>query len=207
MDVCANYSTSGRNMQCIIDTMRTLFALSFARKAVKSGFHFFLFCVIIAGGIDMNKEFEAYYTHEWNGIWFFLIAILCVCTIFSLAIGFVFNTLGIWLLVFALLAALSAGVIFAAKQYRYHSQQSGIAIEVANNTLILHKATTVVIPLSEIRKIGIHDEAGSFDLILYTHTGKESMHCFVADQPVKRQAFIDLIRSKNITIYTFTLTE
>lgn len=155
----------------------------------------------------MKKEFEAYYTHEWNGIWFFLIAVLCAGTIFSLVIGFVFNTLGIWLLVFALLAVLSAGVIFAVKQYRYHSRQSGIAIEVANNTLILHKATTVVIPLSEIRKIGIHDEAGSFDLILYTHTGKESMHCFIADHSIKRQAFMDLIRSKNIPIYTFTLTE
>lgn len=142
----------------------------------------------------MNKEFEAYYAK--HVAWIFLIAALIPLTIavilwkFSLdsCIGIVACLLTMGAMVYAFIVNI---------------KKNGIAVEVADNVLILHKKEPVIIPIFDISKVSISDGGGSFDLSVRTCSDKYSMHCFIKQERKKKKEFVRLMESKGVKVNTF----
>lgn len=147
----------------------------------------------------MKKEFEAYYSKHYA--WIF----------FSLAVIFIIATALLWMfwidgvsLTFVIICPIVAAImlfVFAAT-----IKKDGVAVEIAENKLILHKKEFVEIPLIDILKISIRDGDGSFDISIKTLATKYSMHCFIKEQRQKKDQLMALLKSKGIKVVTFDLS-
>ncbi|MBE6633355.1 MAG: hypothetical protein E7620_03310 [Ruminococcaceae bacterium] len=147
----------------------------------------------------MEKEFEAHYSNV--GAWSFLCLLLLFPIVSSLLSIF-------WIPEFPVAAIVVAWLIPAGFvwMYRFSFRKKGLAVEVADQKLVLHKKTDVVIPLCEIVRVSIHEGGGSFDLSVKTPTAKYSLHCFVKEQRRKTKELIRLLRSRGISTDTYDLS-
>ncbi len=146
----------------------------------------------------MNKQYEAYYSLSWAWVWVFL------ATIFAIGIA-LFSVLWLGSISIILIIAFSVCVLVFLLMFIKTKNQTGIAVEIVDEILILHKKETVSIPLNEIKRIDIHDADGSFDIIIKTASKKYSMHCFIKEQRKKKAILIDLLKSKGINVSTYDL--
>ena len=149
----------------------------------------------------MNKEFEAHYSTAYAWIFFGL------AMAFLVAIG-VLVTLSISMtwsvgLFFCILVAVVAMVFLCV--FAWAIRKKGVAVEIADGKLILHKKKTVIIPLSEIYRISIHDGNGSFDLTVKTVSKNYSIHCFIKEEQKKKREFIRLFKNRKIAVGTYDL--
>ena len=85
-------------------------------------------------------------------------------------------------------------------------RKDGIAVQVADDKLILYKKELIEIPICDITKISIHDGDGSFDISIKARTRKYSMHCFIKEQRKKKNELISLLKDKGILVNTFDST-
>lgn len=146
----------------------------------------------------MKKQFEAYYSEYWAWFWFLLSIIFCVIiAIFSIW----------WIesisLIFIIVSSVCA-VIFLLMFIKTKSQ-TGIAVEIIDDILILHKKEIISIPIKDIQRIDVHNADGSFDILVKTANNKYSMHCFIKEQRQKKTLFIDYLKSNNIKLKTYDL--
>ncbi len=146
----------------------------------------------------MNKQFEAYYSPGWAWIW--LIPIVIFSTAIILSLIFWSGYLSI-----ILISPFSICILLFFLMFIKTKKQTGIAVEVADDILILHKKETISIPLKEIEKINIHDGDGSFDISIKSTIKRVSLHCFIKNQREKKSMFIDLLKNKGVNVSTFDL--
>lgn len=146
----------------------------------------------------MNKQFEAYYSPSWA--WFWLI----LAIIFSMGIA-LFSILWLDYISITFITAFSVCVLAFLLMFIKTKKQTGIAVEIIDDILILHKKETISIPLKEIKKINIHDADGSFDITIKSAENKVSLHCFIQNQRQKKRLLIDLLKSKDVNVLTYDL--
>lgn len=144
----------------------------------------------------MKKQFEAYYSEYWAWFW------LSLCIVFLLQIV-IFS---IWWneavsLIFILLSSVCTITFFII--FVKTKNQTGIAVEIIDDVLILHKNKIISIPVKDIQRIDVHNADGSFDILVKTSTQKHSMHCFIKEQRQKKILFIDYLKNKNIKLKTY----
>jgi hypothetical protein len=145
----------------------------------------------------MNKEFEAYYASGYAWI-FFALAAMMLIPVVVLAILRVF-------LIPVYILLIGVAVIFLCV-FAGTICQKGVAVEITDGRLILHKKKLIVIPLAEIYRISINDGNGSFDLAVKTVHKNYSIHCFIKEERKKKQEFIRLFKNRGIEVQTFDLT-
>ena len=146
----------------------------------------------------MNKQYEAYYSPSWAWLWL-IAAILfamgiALCSILWSGFGSIL-----------VIIAFSVCVLVSFLMFLKTKNQKGIAVEIADDILILHKKETLSIPLKEIKGIHIHDGDGSFDILVKTIEKKVSLHCFIQDQRQKKRILIDLLKKKGVHVSTYDL--
>ena len=146
----------------------------------------------------MKKQFEAYYSEYWAWFWFSLSIIFCV----NIAVFSVW-----WLetisLTFIIVSSICAIVFFL--MFVKTKRETGVAVEIIDDILILHKKEIISIPIEDIQRIDVHNADGSFDILVKTANNKYSMHCFIKEQRQKKTLFIDYLKSKNIKLKTYDL--
>ena len=145
------------------------------------------------------KEFEAHYAKGYA--WIFLI--LAIALLLGSILLLVFqadDTLIVPIILFPIVAAVMIVMFITI------IKKSDVAIEVADDKLILHKKQRIILPLTDILKISIHDGDGSFDIFIKTATARYSMHCFIKQQRQKKNELITLLQNRGITVDTFDLT-
>lgn len=146
----------------------------------------------------MKKQYEAYYSPKWAWLW------LVLAILFAIGIGlcaFFWNDeiSLVFIILFSVLCLVFLYMCIKTKR------EKGVAIEIIDDILILHKKEIVSIPLNKIFKINIHNATGSFDIIVETFDKKVSLHCFVKDEREKKRELIDFLKSKNIKFSTYDL--
>ena len=146
----------------------------------------------------MNKQFEAYYSKSWPYLW------LALSIIFA-ALIVVFSILSLETISLLFIFISSICVPLFIYMFIKTKKQKGIATEIIDDVLILHKEETVSIPLKEITRIDINDGDGSFDIIVKTEEIIVSQHCFIQNQRQKKSALIDLLKNKKINVSTYDL--
>lgn len=83
--------------------------------------------------------------------------------------------------------------------------QTGIAVEIIDDILILHKKEIISITVKDIQRIDVHDADGSLDILVKTADKKYSMHCFIKEQRQKKALFIDYLKNNNVKLKTYDL--
>ena len=146
----------------------------------------------------MKKQFEAYYSEHWAWFWLFL------CVGFFVLIA-VFSIWWIETVSLIFILALSVCAVIFLLMFVKTKSQTGIAVEIIDNILILHKKEIVSIPIKDIQRIDVHNAYGSFDILVKTTSKKYSMHCFIKEQRQKKAQFIDYIKNNNIKLKTYDL--
>ena len=144
----------------------------------------------------MKKDFEAYYSKHYA--WMFLVAAVILPAALVLSIVFWPETFAWGRILLAIVFTTTMMIMFIIT-----IQKNGIAIEVTDGKLILHKKTTVEIPLTDITQITMNDGNGSFDMSIKTPTQKHRMHCFIKEQRKKKDQFIALLKDNGIRLITF----
>ena len=146
----------------------------------------------------MKNEFEAYYSKAY--------AYVFVVLILLLPFGIVMLSI-FWIPNVSLIAILTLTIISAVFAYLFFItiRKDGVAVEITNNKLILHKKHPIDIPIKDILTISIHDGDGSFDILIKTSSQKYSMHCFIKEQRKKKDEFITLLKNKGVKVVTFDL--
>ena len=145
------------------------------------------------------KEFEAHYAKGYA--WIFLI--LAIALLLGSILLLVFqadDTLIVPIILFPIVAAIMIVMFITI------IKKSGIAVEVEDDKLVLHKKHIIILPLTDILKASIHDGDGSFDIYIQTATARYSMHCFIKQQRKKKNELITLLQNRGITVTTFDLT-
>ena len=146
----------------------------------------------------VKKQFEAYYSEYWAWFWFSLAIVFCVnIAVFS-----------VWWLetissTFIIVSSICAIVFFLMSVKT--KRETGVAVEIIDDILILHKKEIISIPIEDIQRIDVHNADGSFDILVNTANNKYSMHCFIKEQRQKKTLFIDYLKSKNIKLKTYDL--
>ena len=146
----------------------------------------------------MKKEFEAYYSKAYA--WIF--AVLLLLFIFAIVM---FSVFGISNLSLIFIATLSIISVVLACVFVITILKDGVAVQITDNKLILHKKRLIEIPIKDILTISIYDGDGSFDISIKTPTQKFSMHCFIKEQRKKKDELIVLLKNKGIKVGTFDL--
>ena len=143
----------------------------------------------------MKKEFEAYYSKAYA--WIF--AVLILLFLFAIVMFSVF-----WIPNVSLIAILTLTIISAVFAYVFviTIRKDGVAVQIADNKLILYKKHIIEIPIRNILTVSIHDGNGSFDISVTTPTQKISMHCFIKEQRKKKDEIVFLLKSKGIRVKT-----
>ena len=145
----------------------------------------------------MNREFEAYHSKAYSAIFAVLFFAITACNVFTSLGGTVDVYATILLSILALVT-----VYFLV----FTITRNGVAIEVVDDVLILHKKQDEAFLLSEIHAISMHDGAGSFDISIKMIDGRRaSMHCFVKEDRKKKKELIDLLSSKGVRTQTFDI--
>ena len=146
----------------------------------------------------MTKDFKAYYSKY--GAWIFLsCALFCLVAIVLLSIFWVNDSALIFIILFSMIAAVS---LFC---FADTIRKDGVAVEIAENKLVLYKKDPVVIPLTDVWYVSVHNGFGSFDILIKTQTKKYQLHCFIKEGRKKKEELICLLRSKGIKVDTFAL--
>lgn len=144
----------------------------------------------------VEKRFEAHYSK--HSAWMFLVMTVIIPTALILSVIFWPDKL-IWTRILLSIALITVMLVMFFITIR----KDGIAIEVTDRTLILHKKTPIEIPLAEITQITMNDGNGSFDMTIKTSASKYRMHCFVKEQRKKKDQFIVLMKNEGISLITF----
>ncbi len=151
----------------------------------------------------MNKQYEAYYSPKWARLWLVLFIIF---TIGALFITFLFSTFeSIAILIMISIAFIVCDFSFFLMFFKTKSK-TGVAVEIKDDVLILHKKESISIPLKEIKRIDIHDGYGSFDIIVKTAEKKVSLHCFIQNEREKKKLLIDILKNIGINVSTYNLS-
>lgn len=146
----------------------------------------------------MKRQFEAFYSEYWAWFWFSLCIVFLV-QIAIFAIWWIKSVLLSFILVLSV-CAIAFFIMFVKTK-----SQTGIAVEIVDDILILHKKEIVSIPVKDIQRIDVHDADGSFDIIVKTASKKYSMHCFIREQRQKKVLFIDYLKNNNVKVETYDL--
>ena len=143
----------------------------------------------------MKKEFEAYYSKAYA--WIFVVLILLF--LFAIVMFSVF-----WIPNVSLIAILILTIISAVFAYVFviTIRKDGVAVQIADNKLILYKKHIIQIPIRNILTVTFHVGNGSFDISVKTPTQKISMHCFIKEQRKKKDELIVLLKDKGIKVHT-----
>ena len=146
----------------------------------------------------MKKEFEAYYSKAYA--WVF--AVLMLLSLFGIVMLSIF-----WISNVSLIAIVSLSITSVVLAYVFviTIRKDGVAVQIADNKLILYKKHIIEIPIKNILTVSIHDGDGSFDISIKTPTQKFSMHCFIKEQRKKKDEFITLLKNKGVKVVTFDL--
>ena len=147
----------------------------------------------------MKKEYEAYYSKAYACIF----AVLILLLLFGIVMFSIF-----WIPNVSLIAILTLIIISAVFAYVFviTIRKDGVAVQIADNKLILYKKHIIEIPIKNILTVSIHDGDGSFDISIKTQMQKFSMHCFIKEQRKKKDEFITLLKNKGVKVVTFDLS-
>lgn len=146
----------------------------------------------------MKKQFEAYYSEHWAWFWFLLSIIFCVIIAF-LSIWWI-ESISLGFILVSSVCTITFFIMFVKTK-----SQTGIAVEIIDDILILHKKKIISIPVKDIQRIDVHDADGSFDILVKTADKKYSMHCFIKEQRQKKALFIDYLKNNNVKLKTYDL--
>ena len=141
----------------------------------------------------MNKEYEAYYSRVYP----YVLGVLGVLLAFGIVLASVFWMPNGSLIIVAML---SIFLVTVAALFSTAVGKNGVAVEVIDNKLILHKKCLVEIPIDDIINISIHDGGGSFDLSIKTNAKRHSLHCMVQNQRKKTSELIALLKEKGVKV-------
>ena len=144
----------------------------------------------------MDKQFEAHYSKHYA--WMFLVMAVIIPAALILSVIFWPDTL-FWMRILLSIALVTVMLVM----FFITIQKDGIAIEVTDGKLILHKKTPIEIPLTDIIQVTMNDGNGSFDITVKTKDGKHSMHCFIKEQRKKKDQLITLLKNEGIRLITF----
>ena len=144
----------------------------------------------------VEKRFEAHYSK--HPAWMFLVMAVIIPTALILSVIFWPNKL-IWTRILLSIALVTAMLVM----FFTTIQKDGIAIEVTDGKLILHKKTPIEIPLADMIQVTMNDGSGSFDMTVKTKDGKHSMHCFIKEQRKKKDQLMTLLKNEGISLITF----
>ena len=144
---------------------------------------------------NMNKEFEAYHSRLYP--WMFVAVSLIIDTV-----NIVLNLLDrADITVTFLLALMSALPIVMFFRFVFNK---GIAIEIIDDTLILHGKEITQIFISDIKAVSLHTSYGSFDMYVKTVRGeKHSIHCFIKGDKIKKKELYSILEAKGVDPHTF----
>lgn len=146
----------------------------------------------------MKKQFEAYYSEYWAWFWLFLSIVFCVIiTVFSV---WYLETISLTFIIVSSICVIIFFLMFVKTK-----RETGIAVEIIDDILILHKKEITSIPIEDIQRIDVHNADGSFDILVKTANKKYSMHCFIKEQRQKKTLFIDYLKNNNIKVKTYDL--
>ena len=144
----------------------------------------------------VEKRFEAHYSK--HPAWMFLVMAVIIPTALILSVIFWPNKL-IWTRILLSIALVTVMLVM----FFTTIQKDGIAIEVTDGKLILHKKTPIEIPLADMIQVTMNDGSGSFDMTVKTKDGKHSMHCFIKEQRKKKDQLMTLLKNEGISLITF----
>ena len=147
----------------------------------------------------MERQYEAYYSK--HSAWIFLFVAIMIPIAMILSVVFWPDSLS-WMRIMIATGFTIIMLILFFVTYK----KDGIAIEVTDRNLILHKKTPVMIPLNEITQVSMNDGNGSFDMSIKTQAMKYSIHCFVKEQRIKKDQLITLLKNEGIRVITFDLS-
>ena len=113
-----------------------------------------------------------------------------------------------WIPNVSLIAIVSLSIASAVFAYVFviTIRKDGVAVQIADNKLILYKKHLIEIPIKDILTVSIHDGDGSFDISVITSSRKYSMHCFIKEQRKKKNELIFLLKIKGIKVDTFVIS-
>lgn len=143
----------------------------------------------------MQKQFEAHYSK--HSAWMFLVMAVIIPTALILSVIFWPDTF-FWMRILLSIAFVTVMLVMFFATIR----KDGIAIEVTDGKLILHKKTPVEIQLADIIQVTMNDGNGSFDMTVKTKDEKHSMHCFIKEQRKKKAQLIALLKNEGINLIT-----
>lgn len=144
----------------------------------------------------MQKQFEAHYSK--HSAWMFPVMAVIIPTALILSVIFWPDTF-FWMRILLSIALVTVMLVMFFITIR----KDGIAIEVTDGKLILHKKTPIEIPLADIIQVTMNDGSGSFDMTVKTINGKHSMHCFIKEQRKKKDQLMNLLKNEGISLITF----
>ena len=144
----------------------------------------------------IDKQFEAHYSKHYA--WMFLVMAVIFPAALILSVIFWPDTF-LWMRILLSIGFVTAMLVMFFTTIR----KDGIAIEVTDGKLILHKKIPIEIPLTDITQITMNDGNGSFDMSIKTPTQKHRMHCFIKEQRKKKDQFIALLKDNGIRLITF----
>ncbi len=146
----------------------------------------------------MKNEFEAYYSKAYAYVFVVLILLL----LFGIVMFSIF-----WISNLSLIFIVTLSVVSVILAYVFviTIRKDGVAVQITNNKLILYKKHLIEIPIKNILTISIHDDDGSFDILVKTSSQKYSMHCFIKEQRKKKDELIVLLKNKGIKDDTFDI--
>ena len=143
----------------------------------------------------MQKQFEAHYSK--HSAWMFLVMAVIIPTALILSVIFWPDTF-FWMRILLSIGFITVMLVMFFATIR----KDGIALEVTDGKLILHKKTPVEIQLADIIQVTINDGNGSFDMTVKTKDEKHSMHCFIKEQRKKKAQLIALLKNEGINLIT-----
>lgn len=143
----------------------------------------------------MQKQFEAHYSK--HSAWMFLVMAIIIPTALILSVIFWPDTF-FWMRILLSLGFVTVMLVMFFATIR----KDGLALEVTDGKLILHKKTPVEIQLADIIQVTMNDGNGSFDMTVKTKDEKHSMHCFIKEQRKKKEQLIALLKNEGINLIT-----
>ena len=144
----------------------------------------------------MERSYDAYYSK--HPAWMFPVMAVIIPTALILSVIFWPDKL-IWTRILLSIALVTVMLVMFFITIR----KDGLAIEVTDGKLILHKKTPIEIPLADIIQVTMNDGSGSFDMTVKTKDGKHSLHCFIKEQGKKKDQLMVLLKHEGIRLITF----
>ena len=141
-----------------------------------------------------NNKLIAYSSKIQKNI--LLIAWIIVIIIFSLLIVFV-DEVRLFLIIVAIVTLSISGVVVI----NILRNKSPIAFEIQDDKIILYKRMGVIsIDISEIIRVKVNDNYGSFDGCIYTINDRYPIHYLIKEQRKIFKQFVKLFKYKGIPV-------